>query len=325
MNSDAPSVKVNPVNPTKTTTALLALLIAGFVIAFAGILIRLSENEIGPTATIFNRFWIVTILFGLSNQFRSRQNNASQEEFPSKSLSNFTLLLAAGILFPLSQISWAWSLSYTSVTLSTLLHSLTPLFVCLVGWIVLGKRYNHKFIFGMFVAIGGCVLIGWNDLQTATLRWQGDGIAVISAIFHAGYILVVERLRATVKTMTLLFWVCVLGTLVSFPIVLITEDKIFPVSFQGWLIVITLALVCQGLGQGLLAYSLNQLSGGLVALFSLSEPILTGILAWLIFAERLNLTTATAFILIMLGLYLAVSSSSAINLRKAESTLALSE
>lgn len=316
MNSYPHNIDIKQVNPTKTTTALLALFIATCAIAFSGILIRLSENEIGPAATIFNRFWIVTIVFGIWNQLSKRQKNSSQKELQPQSLSNILLLLAAGILFPLSQISWAWSLSHTTVTLSTLLHNLTPLFACLGGWILLGKRYNQKFILGMFVAICGCLLIGGNDLKMATLRLQGDGTAVISAILYAGYILLVEQLRSTLKTTTLLFWVCFLGSLISLPIVLMTEDQLFPSSFKSWLIVIALALICQALGQGLIAYSLNQLSSGLVALSHLSEPVLTGMLAWLVFGERLNWTTGTAFIFIMLGLYLAVSSSSAIKLRK---------
>lgn len=309
MNSHTQSFESNPVNEGKKNS-LLALLIGTLAIAFSGILIRLGADEIGPAATIFNRFWIVTIIFGFWNQFWVRQNSVSEEELLPKTFSNLPLLLAAGILFPLSQLSWAWSLSHTTVTLSTLLHNLTPLFACLGGWLLLGKGYNWQFILGMFVAISGCVLIGWNDLQTATLRWQGDGTAVISAILYAGYILVVKQLRATVKTTTVLMWVSALGSLVSLPIVLLTETRLFPHSFQGWLIAIALALVCQVLGQGLIAYSLDCLSGGLVALSHLSEPILTGILAWLIFAERLDWYTGIAFMLIMLGLYLGVVSSS---------------
>lgn len=123
----------------------------------------------------------------------------------------------------------------------------------------------------------------------------------------------VKQLRKAVKTTTVLFWISALGSLVTLPIVLLTEDRLFPISFNGWLIAIALALICQALGQGLIAYSLNNLSGGLVALSHLSEPILTGLLAWLIFAERLDWFSGTAFIMIMLGLYLAVFSSSAVN------------
>ncbi len=313
MNSHPQSVEADLINTKKTTTALLALFIATCAIAFSGIFIRLSENEIGPTATIFNRFWIVTIIFGISNLFWRGINDASEQALPPKSFSKLVLLLAAGMLFPLSQISWAWSLSHTTVTLSTLLHNLTPLFACLGGWILLGQRYDRQFILGMFVAICGCFLIGWNDLQSATLRWQGDGTAVVSAILYAAYILVVKQLRKAVKTTTVLFWISALGSLVTLPIVLLTEDRLFPISFNGWLIAIALALICQALGQGLIAYSLNNLSGGLVALSHLSEPILTGLLAWLIFAERLDWFSGTAFIMIMLGLYLAVFSSSAVN------------
>lgn len=313
MKSQPVNTKFDLLNITPITTSLLALSIGTLAIAFSGILIRLSENELGPTATIFNRFWIVTIIFSLWNQFSPYQNRVSEEELLPQALSHSTLLLAAGMLFPLSQISWAWSLSHTTVTLSTLLHNLTPLFTCLGGWLWLGQRYDWQFNLGMFLAIGGCVVIGWSDIHTATLRWQGDWTAVLSAILYAGYILVVKQLRATVKTMTILLWVSALGSLVSLPIVLLTENRLFPCSFQGWLIAIALAVVCQALGQGLIAYTLNRLSGGLVALSHLSEPVLTGILAWLILAEQLDWSTGIAFFLIMLGLYLGVTSFSAID------------
>lgn len=313
--------KTDRVIITKTTAAFLAICVANFAISFSGIFIRLSENEIGSSATIFSRFWIVAIFFGLlaplqnrrgtAGQDRRKQSIESDKEQLKQSPSTRLFLLGVGIFYPLSQISWAWSVAYTTVTISTLLYNLAPLFVCLGSWLCFGKRYDRQFLLGLFVATFGCFVIAWADVQTATLQWLGDGVAVLGGMFYAVYILLVKQLRQTVSSITILLSVSVLGTVVCLPFVLLTHDYFFPISLQGWLVVIALALICQGLGQGLIAYSLEHLSSGFVSLSHLSEPILTGLFAWVIFSEHLTWFTGSAFVVIMLGLYLAVSSSSA--------------
>ena len=73
---------------------------------------------------------------------------------------------------------------------------------------------------------------------------------------------------------------------------------------------ISLAVICQALGQVLVAYSLNNLSSGFVALFLILDPVLTAIEAWVIFSEKLILLDWIAFFLVLLGIYLALSSQS---------------
>ena len=89
------------------------------------------------------------------------------------------------------------------------------------------------------------------------------------------------------------------------------EEQLFPQTWQVWLAVVALALVCQVLGQGLLVYSLKQFSSGFIAVFLLLEPILTAILAWLVFAELLDWTNWLAFVMVLSGIYLTRSSGSA--------------
>lgn len=313
--------KVDKAIITKTTAAFLAICVANFAISFSGIFIRLSENEIGPSSTIFSRFWIVAIVFGLLTPLQNRKGTLeqdtveesieSEQEQLKQSPSKGLFLVGVGIFYSLSQVAWAWSFSHTTVTIATLLYNLAPLFVCLGSWLWFGKRYDRQFLAGLFVATFGCFVIGWSDLQAATLQWLGDGVAVLGGIFYAVYILLVKQLRQTVSAITILLSVSVLGTFVCLPFVLLSHDYFFPVSLQGWLVVIGLALICQGLGQGLIAYSLDHLSSGFVSLSHLSEPILTGVLAWVIFSEHLTWFTGSAFVVIMLGLYLAVSSPSA--------------
>ncbi|MGL5062581.1 MAG: DMT family transporter, partial [Microcoleus sp.] len=47
--------------------AVISLLAALLAVSFAAIFIRFSEQEISPNATVFNRLWIATVVFGMWN------------------------------------------------------------------------------------------------------------------------------------------------------------------------------------------------------------------------------------------------------------------
>ncbi|MBW4675003.1 MAG: DMT family transporter [Desmonostoc geniculatum HA4340-LM1] len=49
----------------KTTRAIIASFVALVIFGIMPILIRWSENEISPNATMFNRCWIAAIIFGI--------------------------------------------------------------------------------------------------------------------------------------------------------------------------------------------------------------------------------------------------------------------
>jgi drug/metabolite transporter (DMT)-like permease len=221
------------------------------------------------------------------------------------------LLLVMSCFFSGTLITWAWSLTQTSVANSNLLHNVTPLFTTLMGWLFLSQCFEGKFLIGMVIAISGSILIGLGDLQVASDNFTGDSLAILSAVFSAANLLTVEKLRAKFSATTILLWCSFFGALLTFPIVLLTEDVLFPYSWAGWLTIIAQALVCQVLGQSLQAYNLKGFSSGFVAVFLLLDPVITAILAWIIFGERLTSLNWLAFSVVLAGIYLAKSSQGA--------------
>lgn len=295
----------------KDILSLGILLTAVVALAFSPIFTKLSEIEISPTATIFNRLWIATLIMS-GWQLIKTPLELTASEFPK---FNFDykkqgLLILASIFATTSSVLWAISFTQTSVASSTVLRSLTPLFVSFGAWLILKQQFNRQFVLGMILSILGGMIIGWDDLQLGTDRLMGDGIALLSAALHGANLLTVGYLRdRDCATTTVLFWRCGLGALIVLPIVLLTDTSLLPTSLQGWLVVIALAVVCQTFGQGLLVFSLKQFSSSFVGIFALLKPIFTALLAWLIFSEKLNISSAIAVIFILTGIYLAKSKS----------------
>ena len=293
------------------TIGLISLFLAIFALSFAAIFIRLSERELGPVATIFNRFWVATAILGLGNLFKtlSERNSPLQKEHYTS--SDLVLLLAMSVFFSSTLISWAWSLTQTSVANSNLLHNVTPLFTTVIGWLFLSQSFDGRFLIGMVVAISGSILIGLGDLHIGSDNFTGDSLAILSAVFSAANLLTVEKLRAKFSATTILLWCSFVGAVLTFPIVLLTEDVLFPSSWAGWLAIIAQALVCQVVGQSLQAYNLKGFSSGFVAVFLLVDPVITAILAWIIFSEELSPLNWLAFSVVLAGIYIAKPSQGA--------------
>jgi len=297
-----------PEEQTSNAIAISAILTAIVALSLAAIFIRLSEYELGPLATIFNRFWIAFL--GLWFFERLKAVRSPHREIPARSYTHRDrlLLVAAGVSFWSCLALWAASLTVTGVANSTILHNLTPLFITLGAWLLFGQRFDRQFLLGLVLALGGATALGLGDLQVAAGSFTGDIAALLSALFSAANLMLIEKLRPKFPATTIILWCCAIGATISFPAVLLFEDRLFPVSLSGWLAVVGLAVVCQIVGQGLQAYSLKQLPSGLVGIFLLLDPVLAALIAWAAFAERLSLFNWFAFGVVLLGIYLAKCS-----------------
>jgi drug/metabolite transporter (DMT)-like permease len=134
-------------------------------------------------------------------------------------------------------------------------------------------------------------------------------LALSAAFFYGAYMLLVKALRKQFSTNFILIWRCLLGTLVAWLVVFATHDVLLPNSLQSWLAVIGFAIVCQVIGQGLLAYCLRQFSAVFVSVTHLLEPLLAALMGFLIFSETLGITVGLSFMVVLFGLYLVISSA----------------
>lgn len=299
----------------------IPLLLGIMAIGFAPIFIKWGETEISPGAITFNRLWISSLVFGIWNGIsliRKRWSiNSPSTNPPSTTpqpynLQVLGLLLIIGIAFSGKHLLWAWSLTQTSVANSiVIIYALVPPLSALGGWIFFQRRVETQFLIGMTIAIGGAIAIGVNDFSNSSHHIQGDLLALLTAVLSPFYLLTMEKLLTQFETKTLIFWCSTIGVLLTLPILIVVGERLFPLSWQGWCSVIALALVCQVMGQGLIAYSLNFLSSGMVAVTMLLDPVLSALLAWAILSEKLTILNGVSCCIVLFGIYLTTISKSA--------------
>jgi len=299
--------------------AIAAILLAVATFAFTPILIRSCQSEVGPNATIFNRYWIAATVLLLWNglatarcfwiKSRNLSSQLNEQTSPPISYTSQTvfLLLVSGLFLAATTVLWSWSLTQTNVANSALIHNLSIIFTTTAEWLLFKQRFHKNFLLGAAIAVGGMILLGLNDLQFEIDKIQGDLVSLVSSVAFCGFLMSVERVRSKVSATTTIFWCYGLGILLTIPLALINHEQLFPISWQGWYTAVFLGLNAV-IVHFLEIYSLQQLSASFVTLVFLLDPILTGIFAWWIFGETLAWLNLLAFSVILVGLYLAISS-----------------
>ena len=203
-----------PASEQTQTRALTTLFIALLAISLAPILIRFSETSLSANATVFGRFFVFSAVFGGGKLLRSALTGSKPavSEQPAASLTPqmkpWLMLGSVGVLSCCSLVLWAMSLEHTTVAKSMLLNNLTPFFTSLGSWLLLGRRFDRRFLLGLAIALGGALYLGLDDLKGSGGLLLGDLYALLSAVLLGGYFLVVEQLRDRFSATTILLWRC---------------------------------------------------------------------------------------------------------------------
>lgn len=301
--TDPDALTLAPVTPPSKPDGFVArfafpILLTGLLFAaFSPILVRLSDT--GPISTAAGRLMLPLPVFLLLLAFRR------QDQIPLSTPTgrhDFWLLVASGVFFAGDMVFWNLSVMNTSVTNATVLANVTPVFVVLAGWLFFKERVGRLFLAGMLVAASGSAVMMSQSVSMSTGTVRGDIFAVIAAMFYAGYVLTLSRARQRASIIA----TSAIGGAASVAILLVLaltmEDQLLPYTLKGWMAIITMATLVQVGGQMLIALSLSHLSAGLVATMFLSQPLIPGFTAWLLFDEGVTIYQVIGAVALLAGL-----------------------
>lgn len=284
---------------------LIALLMGALAIALSPIFVRLSET--GPIAAAFWRVGLALPLLWLWLQAERRR----QPDITRPTPAEWRLLALAGFCFAGDLGFWHWSIRLTTVANATLLANLAPLFVTLASWAFWGQRFRPAFLAGMGIAILGAGVLMSRSLSFGADHLLGDSLGIVTAIFYAGYMLTIARLRTRLSTVTTMTWSALVTALLLLPIAIAAGDRLLPTSPAGWTIIAALAVVSHFGGQSLIAFALAHLPATFSSVGLLLQPAAAAILAWMLLDEQLGWLQAIGGAVVLAGIALARHGSRA--------------
>ncbi|MDK1489892.1 DMT family transporter [Sinorhizobium sp. 7-81] len=278
---------------------MTALLLGGVAIGGSPIFVRLSE--VGPMATAF---WRVALALLPLVAWSWLRNGSASDRRPEQ-LSDYATLILPGVLLAIDLAAWHLALTMTSVANATLLANLAPVFVTLASWALFRSPVSAVFVAGLATAVAGVVILKGGPAALAGGDVLGDSIAVVAAMFYAGYILAIGRLRSRFSTNRIMIWSTASAAVCMLPMTLAFEPALFPASAFGWAMLFGLAFVSHAGGQVAITYALAYLPAAFSSLTLLLQPVVAAILAWMLLSEPVGLAQAIGGAIVLVGILIA--------------------
>ncbi len=274
------------------------MLLCGIVaVSWSSVLIRLAD---APALVVGAwRLLLAALLLTPWALPRARQ------EWPLLNRRERISLACSGLALALHFAAWIYSLSLTSVASSTILVSTNPIFVGLATHYLLRLPVRRGMVVAIAVTMAGSILIGYGDMRFSGSAVLGDLLALAGAAAGSAYILLGQRVRRRVSTLTYI-WPCYgLAGLLLLAASLVARQPLLGYGVSTLGVFLLLAIVPQILGHSAYNWALGHFSPLLVTVALLGEPVGATLLAWLILGERPTMLALLGGPLIIVGLVLA--------------------
>jgi drug/metabolite transporter (DMT)-like permease len=281
----------------KNAFAFAALVIGAFAMGASPIFVRLAD--VGPFASAFWRCFLALPFLALWALTEPKEKRAM--------FSTDRAVVLSGLFFAGDLFFWHLSILATTVANATFIATMAPVWVAFGAWFVFREKISQGNFLGLALCLtGGAALIG-QSYSFAPERLVGDGDALITSLFFGLYMLAVSnaRTRTKIGAGSLAFMSAAITCVCMFAIAMLFETDFMPRSLNGWLTLLSLAIVSQVLGQGLLAVALGRLPATFSSLVIFLEAVGAAALGWLVLNESLGTLQLLGGALILFGIWVA--------------------
>ena len=281
--------------------AAIAVGLAAF--GAAPILIRLS----GDVPALALAAWRTVFTVALVAPVAALRAGAEIRALPRRDLG---LMAVAGVFLGLHFMAWIASVQLTSVASASVLVTLSPVFIAVLGAVFLHERPDRRTVLAIAAAVGGAALIGGSESGVGSYPNPvlGNALALLAAALVSVYLLIGRAIR---QRTSFLAYFAPLNAVAAATCVAVCVALGVPLGLPLPALAVAFAL---GVGPGVLGHgsfnvSLRYLTAAFLGLLTLVEPVLASAVAFGWFGER---PAPLAF----LGMAIAASTIAAVVMGK---------
>ncbi|MBT3321951.1 MAG: DMT family transporter [Anaerolineae bacterium] len=281
----------------------LEVLFAVIVWGASFIATKLGVQEVSPITVVWLRFGMGVIILGIAVAARKEFALPAKNEW-----GYFALLGFLGITWH----QWLQSTGLITAQASTTawIVATTPIFMALLGWLILKEKLSWGQSAGIALAALGVLLVVSNgelkNIFSSRFGTPGDYLIMISALNWAIFSALSRRGLKTHPAARMMFYVMVFGWLFS-SIAFFAGNNwndIPNLSLNGWIGIIFLGVFCSGLAYIAWYDALQALPASQVGAFLYLEPLVAVVVASAILAEPITWVSLLGGAIILLGVYL---------------------
>ncbi len=194
-----------------------------------------------------------------------------------------------GLLFIAALMTSFASFIYTSIANATLIGALTPALVLLVSGRVAHEQRTRLQVTCALIGLVGITVVVLGSGGTSGASLKGDLFAVGNLLIWTAYLFEVKKIRAEgihagAYVATVFIW----SLAIAAPWVLLSSNDLGAIGGTDWLLFAAMAIGPGLLGHGLMTWAQRDVDVNVVALLGLASPVLSTLLAWWIYEQRLT-------------------------------------
>jgi len=282
-----------------TLEALFAVIVWGA----SFIATKIALRDVSPVTIVWLRFSMGVVILGFAVALRRQFALPDKNEW-----GYFALLGFLGITFH----QWLQSngLQTSEAGTTAWIVATTPVFMALLGWLVLKEGLGWLKAAGIaLAALGVLLVVSHGDLSSISIgRFgaPGDILILISAVNWAVFSALSRRGLKTHPTARMMFFVMTLGWLFT-TLLFFTgagPGEIPRLTINGWLGVAFLGIFCSGLAYIAWYDALQALSTAQTGVFLYIEPLVAVVVAAIILGERVTWASLAGGAVILFGVWL---------------------
>ena len=263
----------------------LVLLGAQLAVGAAAIFARYAIDGAGPLAVAASRLTIATVvLLGIGLFRRSTVKLRTRRER--------WIFITAGIALAIHFAAWIWSLEYTTVAISTLLVTSTPIWTALYDAVVIRRPLSRAAALAFATgAVGLVMVVGFDRTPPPHPGHElfGAALALLGSAGIAAYLLLVREVRDRFSTRAIVTrtygWSAV-ALIIGAAFARQTPPPLHASSAWGG--ILAMAFISQLLGHTALNASLQWFTPSAISFATLLEPVFAAVLALAIFGEAVS-------------------------------------
>ncbi|HEX5807435.1 MAG TPA: DMT family transporter, partial [Anaerolineales bacterium] len=246
---------------------------------------KVALQDISPITIVWLRFFMGVVILGMAVILRRQFTLPDKKEW-----AYFALLGFLGITFH----QWLQSngLQTSEAGTTAWIVATTPVFMALLGWLLLKERLGWIRYLGILLAFLGVLVVvskgDFGSISVGRFGAPGDVLILISAVNWAVFSALSRRGLKSHPASLMMFYVMSFGWLFTSVLFITTTgfQEIRSLTFVGWMAVVFLGVFCSGLAYIAWYDALKALTTAQTGVFLYIEPLVAVVVAFFILGEQ---------------------------------------
>lgn len=301
MNQDFELIKTNLNSRiSKEHIGTLYAIFSGFLYGLLGYFgISIIKSDVSVYNMLFWRFLIAAVFIALLLVPHIKTLKEKPKEL-------FKVFCFGFIFYGIGSLLYFLASLYIGTGLAMVIFFCHPAFVLLINTVFFKTKLTKAYIFCIIlIIIGLCFMVDLHELKLDVL---GIGLAVISSLFYAIYIVASKKYKIAPLNAT--FVVCLSSALSSGALALIDDSFMVPSSLYVWANIFGIAIICTAVPILFLLLALNYIQAEKVAILSVLEPICVMIFGILLLDESITYIQIVGSIIVLIAALMTIKIQS---------------